>query len=49
MSLVGKIGKGTRACRICGRHDGLIRKYDLNYCRQCFREHAREIGFKKYN
>lgn len=44
-----KFGKGTIACRNCGRHDGVIRKYGLNYCRQCFREVAKELGFKKYN
>ena len=26
---------------------GLIRKYALNMCRQCFREYANDIGFKK--
>ena len=25
----------------------LIRKYGLNMCRQCFRQYADEIGFKK--
>lgn len=27
---------------------GIIRKYDLMYCRRCFREVARDIGFHKY-
>ncbi|HLC39780.1 MAG TPA: 30S ribosomal protein S14 [archaeon] len=31
-----KMGKGLRRCRKCGRHDGLIRKYGLYYCRQRF-------------
>ncbi len=44
-----KFGRGSRACRICGRHDGVINKYGLLYCRQCFRENARNLGFKKYN
>ena len=30
---------------IC-RH-GLIRKYHLNLCRQCFHEYAKDIGFQK--
>ena len=25
-----------------------VRKYGLNLCRQCFREVAEKIGFKKY-
>ncbi|CAD7689439.1 unnamed protein product [Nyctereutes procyonoides] len=28
------------------RH-GLIRKYSLNMCRQCFRQYAKDIGFIK--
>lgn len=34
--------------RICGNGHGLIRKYGLNVCRQCFRENAAKIGFVKY-
>jgi small subunit ribosomal protein S14 len=44
-----KFGKGSRMCRRCGRHDGLIRKYGLYYCRQCFREVGKKLGFKKYS
>ncbi|MEM0475289.1 MAG: 30S ribosomal protein S14 [Candidatus Norongarragalinales archaeon] len=40
--------RGNRKCRICGNVRGLIRKYGLYVCRKCFREHAEEIGFKKY-
>lgn len=43
-----KYGKGSRKCGRCGSMKGLIRKYDLLYCRRCFREVARQIGFKKY-
>lgn len=43
-----KFGKGQIRCRKCGRHDGVIRKYGLYYCRQCFREEAKNVGFKKY-
>ncbi len=43
-----KFGRGQRKCRRCGRTGGIIRKYGLNYCRQCWREVARKIGFKKY-
>jgi small subunit ribosomal protein S29e len=41
-------GKGNRVCRFCGNARGLIRKYDLNTCRRCFRERAEAIGFRKY-
>lgn len=44
-----KFGKGKYKCRICGNHRGIIRKYNLMYCRRCFREIAEDIGFKKYN
>uniref|UniRef100_A0A061RP44 Small subunit ribosomal protein S29e n=1 Tax=Tetraselmis sp. GSL018 TaxID=582737 RepID=A0A061RP44_9CHLO len=40
-------GKGSRSCRVCGNQHGLIRKYGLNICRQCFREYAKDIGFQK--
>ncbi|MEA1944351.1 MAG: 30S ribosomal protein S14 [Euryarchaeota archaeon] len=36
-------------CRRCGRKQGLIRKYHIYLCRQCFREIAKEIGFEKYS
>lgn len=34
-------------CRVCGNPHGLIRKYGLMCCRQCFRSNAKEIGFIK--
>jgi small subunit ribosomal protein S14 len=43
-----KFGKGSRACRRCGQYDAIIRKYGLHLCRQCFRELAPTLGFKKY-
>ncbi|MCW1296299.1 MAG: 30S ribosomal protein S14 [Candidatus Parvarchaeota archaeon] len=43
-----KFGKDVRRCTRCGRRGAHIRKYGLNVCRQCFREIAKEIGFKKY-
>ena len=43
-------GKTKCICIKCGRTgQGIIRKYNLNYCRQCFRETAKKIGFKKLN
>ncbi|KAL9939358.1 hypothetical protein V8E36_002171 [Tilletia maclaganii] len=41
-------GKGSRQCRVCGNQGGIIRKYGLDICRQCFREKADSIGFAKY-
>jgi small subunit ribosomal protein S29e len=33
--------------RLCAHQAGLIRKYGLDLCRQCFREKASAIGFVK--
>jgi hypothetical protein len=33
--------------RVCSNPHGLIRKYGLYICRQCFREKAADIGFIK--
>ena len=38
----------TKRSRVCGNGGGIIRKYGLNVCRQCFREYAKDIGFVKY-
>ncbi|VDP83568.1 unnamed protein product [Echinostoma caproni] len=40
-------GQGSRCCRVCANKHGLIRKYGLNMCRQCFRMYASVIGFRK--
>jgi len=37
------------ACQRCGREQGLVGKYDIYLCRQCYREIARDMGFKKYS
>ena len=36
-------------CLRCGRKRGMIRRYNIRLCRQCFREIAPELGFKKYS
>ena len=41
-------GKGSRQCTRRGNRNGLIRRYGLNLCRQCFREVAEGLGFKKF-
>ena len=42
-------GINTRPCTMCWRVGGHIRKYGINMCRQCFRENATKLGFKKYD
>ena len=42
-------GKAVRRCKLCKRIGGHIQAYEIGLCRQCFRLHAKEIGFKKYN
>jgi small subunit ribosomal protein S14 len=44
-----KIGIAVQKCEKCGRYGAHVGQYGLNYCRQCFREIAEEIGFKKYS
>ncbi|KHO47201.1 MAG: hypothetical protein QS99_C0002G0037 [archaeon GW2011_AR4] len=36
-------------CGRCGRTGAHIKQYGLHLCRQCFREIATKLGFKKYN
>ena len=44
-----KFGRAVSKCSRCGRTSGgIISKYSLKICRQCFREVAEELGFKKY-
>jgi small subunit ribosomal protein S14 len=44
-----KHGKTTKACRRCGQTAAPNGMFGLNYCRQCLREVAQKIGFKKFN
>ncbi|MEK6757643.1 MAG: 30S ribosomal protein S14 [Nanoarchaeota archaeon] len=44
-----KIGIAAKKCERCGRFGAHIKSYGINLCRQCFREVAVEIGFKKYS
>lgn len=41
-------GIAQKKCKRCGRTRAHIDKYDLDLCRQCFREVATKIGFKRY-
>ncbi len=42
-----KFGQALSKCRMCGGKRGHLSKYNLNICRRCFREVAKELGFKK--
>jgi len=42
-------GMARYRCERCGRIGAHVGQYGLNFCRQCFREIAQEIGFKKYS
>lgn len=42
-------GALNKKCSRCGRTGAHINKYGLKLCRQCFREIATKLGFKKYN
>ncbi|OYT39872.1 MAG: 30S ribosomal protein S14 [Desulfurococcales archaeon ex4484_58] len=46
---IHKFGKGAKKCRRCGSRDAVIQVYGLMLCRQCFREIAPSLGFKKYS
>ncbi|MEK6849912.1 MAG: 30S ribosomal protein S14 [Nanoarchaeota archaeon] len=41
-------GQASVKCRRCGQHRGHNSKYGLDLCRQCFKQIAQHIGFKKY-
>jgi len=41
-------GINSKPCRVCGRLGAHIQKYDIQLCRQCFRDYAARLGFKKY-
>ncbi len=34
-------------CKICGNSRSIVRKYNLNVCKRCFKDHAEEFGFEK--
>lgn len=46
---VRKNGAAVKKCERCGRFGAHLSQYNLNLCRQCFREIAEEIGFHKYS
>ena len=44
-----KFGIAAKKCEKCGRFGAHINQYGLHLCRQCFREMAEDLGFKKYS
>lgn len=46
---IRKYGKAAKSCRLCGTHNRLIRKYNLDICGRCFREVGPKLGFRKYS
>ena len=44
-----KLKTKRKGCERCDRQRGLVRRFGMHLCRQCFREMAPEIGFKKYS
>ncbi len=42
-----KFGQAVVRCKICGGRRGHLSKYNLDICRRCFREVAKELGFRK--
>nr|XP_054101554.1 40S ribosomal protein S29-like [Callithrix jacchus] len=46
-SYPGKSGQGSRSCCICSNWHGLIQKYGLYMCCQCFHQYAKDIRFIK--
>lgn len=44
-----KTGITAKKCERCGRFGAHLGQYNINMCRQCFREIAEEIGFNKYS
>ncbi len=44
-----KFGIACKKCEKCGRLGSHVGQYGLHLCRQCFRELAPQLGFKKYS
>ncbi len=44
-----KLYGAVLGCERCGQMRSMVRRYGLRLCRQCFRDVARDMGFKKYS
>ena len=47
MPKLRKFGLSLSICQRCGGTRRMIKKYSLNICGRCFREVAKELGFRK--
>ncbi|MEM4259675.1 MAG: 30S ribosomal protein S14 [Candidatus Woesearchaeota archaeon] len=44
-----KYGSNVKRCKRCLKAGAHVSKYGIHLCRQCFREVATKIGFKKFS
>jgi len=44
-----KFGISCKKCENCERMGAHVGQYGIHLCRQCFRELAPKLGFKKYS
>ncbi|MBS3156008.1 30S ribosomal protein S14 [Candidatus Woesearchaeota archaeon] len=44
-----EFGRNVKRCGICDRSGAHMSQYGIDLCRQCFRENAKRLGFKKYD
>jgi small subunit ribosomal protein S14 len=44
-----RVSRRNRPCERCGQNRSIVRRYGIHLCRQCFREIAPDLGFKKYS
>jgi len=44
-----KNGIASKKCENCGRMGAHVGQYKINLCRQCFRDLAIDLGFRKYS
>jgi small subunit ribosomal protein S14 len=44
-----KNGIASKKCENCGRFGAHVGQYNINLCRQCFRDLALDLGFRKYS
>ncbi|XP_058581928.1 small ribosomal subunit protein uS14-like [Neofelis nebulosa] len=42
-----KFGQDSSSCLVCSNQHGLMQKYGLNMCCQCFCQYMKAIGFIK--
>uniref|UniRef100_A0A667GAQ9 Small ribosomal subunit protein uS14 n=1 Tax=Lynx canadensis TaxID=61383 RepID=A0A667GAQ9_LYNCA len=42
-----KFGQDSSSCLVCSNQHGLIQKYGLNMCCQCFCQYMKATGFKR--